>query len=103
MYPTVTAAIKPTVMKLDKRTSHDTERIRRAVKKLKTASKDKRERLVSDLTSVIEVIDRVAKEEVEFLQAMFADDEAPVVDTIVEFEELDDIIVFNDSEAPKKE
>ncbi len=96
MYPTVTAAIKPTVMKLDKRMSHDTERIRRAIKKLKTASNDKRERLVSDLTSVIEVIDRVAKEEVEFLQAIFADDEASV-DTIVEFEELDDIIVFTDA------
>lgn len=98
MYPTVTAAIKPTVMKLDKRMSHDTERIKRAIKKLKTASKDKRERLVSDLTSVIEVIDRVAKEEVEFLQAMFSDEDDVAVDaSTVEFEELDDIIVFTDT------
>lgn len=89
--------VKPTVMKLDKRVGHDTARIKHAIKKLKSASKDKRERLVADLTSVIEVIDRVAKEEVEFLQTMFDDATAESAD-IVEFEEIDGIIVFDDDE-----
>lgn len=86
------AAIKPTVM-INKRIGGDSERVKRAVKKLKTASKNKRERLVADLKSAIEAIDRVAKEEIEFLQAVF--DETETVDATVEFEELDDIVVFN--------
>lgn len=94
----VTAAVtKPTVMKMDKRASQDTERVKRAFQKLKVASKEKRERLVADLTSALEVIDRVAKDEIEFLQVVFNDtDDTVSGTTTVEFEELDGIVVFDD-------
>jgi hypothetical protein len=86
------AAVKPTVM-INKRIGGDSERVKRAFKKLKSASNVKRDRLIADLKSAIEAIDRVAKEEVEFLQAVFDENES--IDVSVDFEETDDVVVFN--------
>jgi hypothetical protein len=78
------------------RIGSDSERVKRAVKKLKAASKTKRERLAADLKSAIEAIDRIAKDEIDFLQTVF-DTDSPSTDqpAVVEFEELDDIVIFN--------
>jgi hypothetical protein len=78
------------------RIGSDSERVKRAVKKLKAASKTKRERLVADLKSAVEAIDRIAKDEIDFLQTVF-DTESSSADAeaLVEFEEIDDIVIFN--------
>lgn len=73
----------------------DSERIKRAVKKLKAASKTKRERLVADLKSAVESIDRIAKDEIDFLQTVFDGDESVDSEALVEFQEVDDIVIFN--------
>lgn len=78
------------------RVGGDSERVKRAVNKLKAAGKTKRERLVADLKSAVEAIDRIAKDEIDFLQTVFDADAASMDQpTVVEFEELDDIVIFN--------
>lgn len=74
------------------RASRDTEKLKAAVKRVQIAGEEKRAKLSEELQNSVNNIDRIAREEIDFLKSLFEDE--PTSDA--SFDEIDDIIVFKD-------
>lgn len=74
------------------RASRDAEKLKAAAKRVKIAGEEKRARLIGELQNSVNNIDRIAREEIDFLKSLFEDE--PTSDA--SFDEIDDIIVFKD-------
>lgn len=68
-----------------------TKRIKEAVKKLRAAGKQKRDKISEDLKSVAETADKIARDEIEFVKALFENDETDIDDLDIE-------VVFEDDD-----
>jgi hypothetical protein len=75
------------------RASRDAEKLKAAVKRVRIAGEEKRARLSEELQNSVNNIDRIAREEIDFLKSLF-EDEPTMSDA--SFDEIDDIIVFKD-------
>ena len=75
------------------RASRDTEKLKAAVKRVRIAGEEKRARLSEELQNSVNNIDRIAREEIDFLKSLFEDES---MSDDASFDEIDDIIVFKD-------
>ena len=80
-------------MSSNEKSGRDAAKLKTAVNRVKAASKQKRDKLVKELQTAVDNIDRIAREEVEFIKTLF-DDDSDTDD--VTYDEIDDIVIFRD-------
>ena len=105
IFAALRSVLRPSVIVMSSRSSdnnngngrvgRDTEKLKAAVKRLRDTSKEKRERLTKELQNSVDNIDRIAREEVEFLKALFEDESVNSGDS---FDEIEGIVIFRDDE-----